>query len=237
MSGLDFLCVGDKVPILDRIISTAEESLWPAEWVSRGRRKRRLSNPYNGLGLSDGHHATQQRGGSGRKIPYAQPQGSAAPSRGDRFSAAPPAGARLVWRRSARHVRTRAVGVVAASSPSRPRAASRREALTWCAWGPNRCPKPLPDSHPNCDEHVPNPETSATPGKTFSTPSRIRTGVLLRESRAEGSRLKSPLAGLLEPIRGKPPRPRIVGSCARFRSVSAADRGLLPLCSAVGPSC
>jgi len=55
MSGLDFLCVGDKVPILDRIISVAEESLWPAERVSGGRRKWRLSNPYNGRGLSDSH--------------------------------------------------------------------------------------------------------------------------------------------------------------------------------------
>jgi len=55
MAGVDFLCVGDKVAILDRIISVAEESLWPAERLSRGRRKWRLSNPYNGLGLSDSH--------------------------------------------------------------------------------------------------------------------------------------------------------------------------------------
>src|SRR5436305_1106483 len=53
MAGVDFLCVGDKVAILDRIVSVAEESLWPAERLSRGRRKWRLSNPYNGLGLSD----------------------------------------------------------------------------------------------------------------------------------------------------------------------------------------
>jgi len=55
MAGVDFLCVGDKVAILDRIVSVAEESLWPAERLSRGRRKWRLSNPYNGLGLSDSH--------------------------------------------------------------------------------------------------------------------------------------------------------------------------------------
>jgi len=61
MAGVDFLCVGDKVAILDRIISVAEESLWPAERLSRGRRKWRLSNPYNGLGLSDSHHARRQR--------------------------------------------------------------------------------------------------------------------------------------------------------------------------------
>lgn len=53
MAGVDFLCVGDKVAILDRIISVAEEPLWPAERLSRGRRKWRLSHPYNGLGLSD----------------------------------------------------------------------------------------------------------------------------------------------------------------------------------------
>ena len=59
MAGVDFLCVGDKVTILDRIISVAEEPLWPAERLSRGRRKWRLSNPYNSLGLSDSHRQTQ----------------------------------------------------------------------------------------------------------------------------------------------------------------------------------
>jgi hypothetical protein len=53
MSGLEVLCVRDKVAILDRIISVAEEPLWPAERLSRGGPKRRLSNPYNDLGLCD----------------------------------------------------------------------------------------------------------------------------------------------------------------------------------------
>src|SRR5437764_4032693 len=39
MSGVDFLCVRDKVAIPNRIISVAVQPLWPAERLSRGRPK------------------------------------------------------------------------------------------------------------------------------------------------------------------------------------------------------
>src|SRR5436190_6916509 len=53
MCALDFLCIRDKVAILDRIISVAVEPLWAAGRLSRGRPKWRMSNPYNGLGVCD----------------------------------------------------------------------------------------------------------------------------------------------------------------------------------------
>ena len=61
MCALDFLCIRDKVAIIDRIISVAVEPLWVAGRLSRGRPKWRLSNPYNGLGLCDSLRQERQR--------------------------------------------------------------------------------------------------------------------------------------------------------------------------------
>ena len=51
--GLDFLCVYDNLAILERIISVAEEPLWPPGLFSGGRRNWQLSSSYNRFGLSD----------------------------------------------------------------------------------------------------------------------------------------------------------------------------------------
>jgi hypothetical protein len=53
IAGLDFLCVCDKVRIRGRAFSVAEDPLWPTEPLSRGHRKRPLSNSYKGCGLCD----------------------------------------------------------------------------------------------------------------------------------------------------------------------------------------
>jgi hypothetical protein len=53
MTGLNFLYVCDKVTILGRTISVAEDPLCPAEPLSRGQRNWPLSDSYNRFGLCD----------------------------------------------------------------------------------------------------------------------------------------------------------------------------------------
>ena len=50
---LDFLCVRDKAPILERVYSLADSPLRPPEVVPRGRRQLSLSISYNRFGLCD----------------------------------------------------------------------------------------------------------------------------------------------------------------------------------------
>jgi hypothetical protein len=66
ITSLNFLYVCDKVTILGRTISVAEDPLCPAELLSRGQRNWPLSDSYNRFGLCDSLDEVQSYGGRPR---------------------------------------------------------------------------------------------------------------------------------------------------------------------------
>src|ERR1039458_3190972 len=77
ITGLNFLYVCDKVTILGRTISVAEDPLCPAEPLSRGQRNWPLSDSYDRFGLCDSLNRMRPRArakGAGRSRYEATPR-------------------------------------------------------------------------------------------------------------------------------------------------------------------